>query len=368
MKTDLSRYRVKRAATDAERAGAQRLRYRVFVEEMGARASDAEHAARREWDDYDPHFDHLILVDLGAEVADELDRVVGAYRLMRGGAAEAGIGFYGDTEYDLAPLRATGREVVELGRSCIAPEHRGGPGLHLLWNGLAAYVIERDIEIMFGVASFRGTDPAPVAEALSYLHHAHLAPPDLRVRAWARHSLAMDRMPAEAVDAKSALESVPPLIKAYLRLGGFVGDGAYVDHDFNTIDVCLIMDTSRMGERYSSFYRRGRERPAGRANGTRRSRRGCRRSRARRGCASSCAALRWRPSRWCSSRAFSRRGRSTSPRGASGGGRRSGRASCRSGAMSPCRSPACATARAARRWTCPARSSRTMRAGSTSWC
>jgi putative hemolysin len=262
MEIDLSRYRVKLAGTDAERAGAQRLRYRVFVEEMGARASPEEHAARREWDAFDPYFDHLVLLDLDRGIADPLDRVVGVYRLMRDGAARAGLGFYGATEYDLSPITDSGRSAVELGRSCVAPEHRGGPAMHLLWNGLAEYVLERRIEILFGVASFHGTDPAPIAEALAYLHHTHLAPPDVRVRARADGFLDMDRMPPEAVEPVRALRAIPPLIKAYLRLGGFVGEGAWIDRDFNTIDVCVVMDTGRMTARYLRYYqgRQGRVR------------------------------------------------------------------------------------------------------------
>jgi putative hemolysin len=260
MKIDASRYRVKLAETEAERAGAQRLRYRVFVEEMGARASPEERAARREWDDFDPFFDHLVLESLDAGIADPLDRVVGVYRLMRGEVAAAGPGFYGAGEYDLTPIAASGRASVELGRSCVAREHRGGPGMHLLWNGLAAYVLERDIELLFGVASFHGTDPAPLAEALSFLHYEHLAPPDLRVRARPEHYLEMNLMPRADIDPERALRSIPPLIKAYLRLGGFVGEGGYVDEDFNTIDVCVVMDTGRMTERYLQFYQRGRER------------------------------------------------------------------------------------------------------------
>ena len=260
MQIDLSRYRVKLAESEAERAGAQRLRYRVFVEEMGARATPEEAAARREWDDFDPWFDHLLLVSLDPAIADPLDRVVGVYRLMRGEVAAAGPGFYGAKEYDLSLVARSGRASVELGRSCVAREHRGGPAMHLLWNGLASYVLEREIELLFGVASFHGTDPAPLAEALSFLHHEHLAPPDLRVRAQPAHYLDMNLMPREAVDAPRALQAIPALIKAYLRLGGFVGDGAYVDRDFNTIDVCVVMDTARMTERYLHFYQRGRGR------------------------------------------------------------------------------------------------------------
>jgi putative hemolysin len=262
MKIDLSRFRVKLAETEAERMAAQRLRYRVFVEEMGARARPEEMAVRREWDAFDPHFDHLILIDLKCEAPDPLDHVVGVYRLMRGAAARAGRGFYSATEYDLTPIATCGREVVELGRSCVAAEHRGGAAMHLLWNGLAEFVLTRGIEIMFGVASFHGTDPEPLAEALSHLHHHHLAPEDLRVRALPEGRLEMDRMPAAAVDPKRAMQAIPPLIKAYLRLGGFVGEGAHVDRDFNTIDVCLIMDTTRMTAKYREFYERKPRGPA----------------------------------------------------------------------------------------------------------
>lgn len=256
MQIDLSRYRVKLAGTEAERAGAQRLRYRVFVEEMGAEARDEERAARREWDAFDPFFDHLILLDQASAVADPLDRVVGVYRLMRDSAARAGRGFYSASEYDLSPIAALDRPSVELGRSCVAREHRNGVALHLLWNGLADYVMARGIEILFGVASFPGTDADAIAEALSYLHHTHLAPPDLRARALPAHFVAMDRMPLAAIDGRRALLAIPPLIKAYLRLGGSVGEGAYLDRAFRTIDICVVMDTRRMTERYRAFYHR----------------------------------------------------------------------------------------------------------------
>jgi L-ornithine Nalpha-acyltransferase len=262
MRIDASRYRVKLAETEEERAGAQRLRYRVFVEEMGAKATPDQQAERREWDVFDDHVDHLVLLSPDPAISDPLDRVVGAYRLLRNEVAAAGPGFYGALEYDLTPISASGRASVELGRSCVARGHRGGPGMHLLWNGLAAYVLEREIELLFGVASFHGTDPAPLAEALSHLHHAYLAPPDLRVRALPGHFLAMDLLPESEVDPKRARDAIPPLIKAYLRFGGFVGEGAFVDEAFNTIDVCVVMDTGRMTERYLQFYQRGRERRA----------------------------------------------------------------------------------------------------------
>ncbi|MEO0912240.1 MAG: GNAT family N-acyltransferase [Pseudomonadota bacterium] len=252
MKIDRSRFTVRLAQSESDIRAAQRLRYRVFVEEMGARAAEADHAERLERDSFDCIFDHLILID--TTVADPLDRVVGAYRLLTDARAREGRGFYGAEEFDLSPILALGRPAVELGRSCVAPEHRGGVAMHLLWNALAEYVLSREIEIMFGVASFHGTDPAAIAPALSYLHHKHLAPPDLRVRALTENAIPMGTLPEAEVDAKAAMRQIPNLIKAYLRLGGFVGEGAFIDHDFNTIDVCLLMDTTRMVSRYRDYY------------------------------------------------------------------------------------------------------------------
>jgi putative hemolysin len=122
-----------------------------------------------------------------------------------------------------------------------------------LWNGLAGYVLERGIEVLFGTASFHGTDVQALAMPLSWLGHHHLAPPDMRVRALAPHRVDLAQIPPDALDRATAM---PALIKAYLRLGGCVGDGAWIDHDFNTTDVCLVMDTGRMSARHRDFYTR----------------------------------------------------------------------------------------------------------------
>lgn len=249
-------YAVRLARDEADLVASQRLRYAVFVEELGAHCSDADRAARLERDALDPYFDHLLLIDKGADPA-SLEHVVGVYRLLPQEQAEALGRFYSDAEYDLTPLRASGRKLVELGRSCVHPAHRRGAAMLHLWNGLAEYVIARRIEIMFGVASFHGADPARHAAALSWLHANHLAPEALRVTVRPGPQAArMDRIEPAAIDRATALAAIPPLIRAYLRLGGFVGEGAYIDSDFNTTDVCLIMDTSTMSERAVDFYTR----------------------------------------------------------------------------------------------------------------
>ncbi len=123
-----------------------------------------------------------------------------------------------------------------------------------LWNGLAEYVLARGIEVMFGVASFHGTNLDRLRMPLAWLHHNHLAPEALRVRVRAEHFQSMDLLPPDALDRRAAMLATPALIKAYLRLGGFVGEGAYVDHAFNTVDVCVLMDTARMSERHHGYY------------------------------------------------------------------------------------------------------------------
>lgn len=239
------------ARDDSEVNAALRLRYAVFVEELGGDGPLVDHARRLERDPFDPHCEHLILIDRAGEV-------VGVYRLMTDARAAAGLGFYSASEYDLAPLLASGRRLLELGRSCLRRDVRGGAAMFHIWKALAEYVLANRIEILFGVASFHGTDIAALAERLSFLHHFHLAPEALRVRARPEVFQRMDLMPAEQIDRKAAVAAMPALIKAYLRLGGFVGEGAFVDHQFNTTDVFVMMDTAQMNARQRDYYARAR--------------------------------------------------------------------------------------------------------------
>jgi L-ornithine Nalpha-acyltransferase len=253
MTAEDSPYVVRLATTSEDLRAAQRLRYEVFVGELGGDGPLVDHAERLERDAFDPHFDHLILVDRRVDPAGA-DHVIGAYRVMPFDRRAAAGRFYSETEYDLGPLIASGRKLLELGRSCVHADHRGGTSMFHLWNGLAEYVLERGIEVLFGVASFHGTDVAALAQPLSYLHHHHLAPPEMRVRALPPARQEMDLIPVGALDRKAAMAATPALIKAYLRLGGFVGDGAFIDRDFNTTDVCLVMDTGQMSARHRDFY------------------------------------------------------------------------------------------------------------------
>ncbi|MGV6804757.1 MAG: GNAT family N-acetyltransferase [Ruegeria sp.] len=241
-------FTVKLAETQDELRTAQRLRYDVFVRELGGGGQMVDHDAGLEQDRYDPFFDHMLVYD------DENGRLAGVYRLLPGERAIELGQFYSEDEYDLTVLKQSGRKLLELGRSCLHPDYRGGMAMYHLWTGLARYVAERNIEVLFGVASFHGTDVRELAQPLSMLHHNHLAPPELRVRAQPEVFQSMDIVASEDLNRRAAMVQVPALIKAYLRLGGFVGEGAFIDHAFNTTDVCLVLDTARMNERQKRIY------------------------------------------------------------------------------------------------------------------
>jgi len=236
-----------------EVAAAQQVRYRVFFEELGARGGlDGE---RRDADRFDDICDHLLVIDTALPGRD-IDRIVGTYRLLRDEMAAASDGFYSSGEFELEKLvaRHRSRRFMELGRSCVLPKYRSKRTIEVLWQGIWAYVNTYDIGVMAGCASFQGTVPAAHAEALSFLAQQCRPAPEWDVRAVADRYCAMDLMPAEAVDPRSALAAMPPLIKGYLRLGAKVGDGCVVDHEFGTTDVFIILPVETISARYIAYY------------------------------------------------------------------------------------------------------------------
>ncbi len=244
------------AACEADIAAAQALRYRVFYEEMRAKPSPETAELERDMDRFDEICDHILVTDRSG--GGRADGVVGTYRLLRRSIAERSHGFYTSGEYDISCLERYEGELLELGRSCVAASYRTLPTMKLLWRAIAAYVFRYDIALMFGCASLPGTDPAVLGLPLSYLHYHHLAPPALRPRALEALRTDMRILPRAAIDQRAALAATPPLIKGYLRLGGFVGDGAVVDPQFNTTDVSIIVKTDLVTERYLRHYERER--------------------------------------------------------------------------------------------------------------
>ena len=245
---------VRLAASATEIAAAQALRFQIFHDEMGARPSPAAARLRRDIDDHDAICDHLLVID---HVDALHPRVVGTYRLLRQDVAQAHGGFYSAGEYDLSPLlaqAAPGRQLLELGRSCVAPEWRTSATISLLWRGIAAYLQRHNVGHLFGCASLHGADPALHAAELSYLFHHHLAPPELRATALPTHRVNMDTLSAASIDSRAAARALPPLVKAYLRVGAMVGDGGFVDHQFNTVDVFVVMPVDRITSRYATRF------------------------------------------------------------------------------------------------------------------
>jgi len=252
------------AETKADVRSAQRLRYQVFYEEMGASATFTSMVRRLDEDPYDALCDHLLVTDLTEPTSPthpwlsrRKPKVVGTYRLLRQEMAERGQGFYTQGEYDIAPLIARqprGTRFLELGRSCVLSPYRTKRSVELLWHGLWTYVRENRIDVMIGCASFEGTDPSEHAMALSLLHHQSLAPPEWRCRAHADLHQPMDLIPPDKLDLKAALRSMPPLIKGYMRLGAFVGDGAVIDRQFGTTDVLIVLPVTKINPRYFGHF------------------------------------------------------------------------------------------------------------------
>jgi putative hemolysin len=253
--------RLARSRGDLRRA--QKLRYEVFYEEMAAVPNAAAMLTRRDEDPFDDLCDHLLVVDHGDMVAVDKQpwrkrpRVVGTYRVLRQDIADAHDGFYSQGEYDIAPLIARKRRdyhFMELGRSCVLKPYRNRRTVELLWHGIWTYVREHGVDVMIGCASFPGVDPKQHAAALSFLYHNALAPKEWRVKAHDRLYVDMNMMPAKDVDAKAALKAIPPLIKGYLRLGAYIGDGAVVDRQFGTTDVLIILPVEAIDTRYFGHF------------------------------------------------------------------------------------------------------------------
>ncbi|AVH40437.1 GNAT family N-acetyltransferase [Agrobacterium tumefaciens] len=243
------------ARNEREIDAAQSVRYRVFVEEMKARLPAEAMRRKRDIDAWDSVCDHLLVLDKAIE-GDSEDQIVGTYRLLRQEIALANNGFYSASEFDIAGLvaRHPGKRFMELGRSCVLPEYRTKRTVELLWQGNWAYAVKHRMDAMIGCASFPGVQPEAHALALSFLHHNCVAKGEWEASALPELYHEMDLVPAEALNARKALNAMPPLIKGYMRLGAMFGSGAVVDHAFNTTDVLVVLPVSSIAGRYISYY------------------------------------------------------------------------------------------------------------------
>lgn len=251
--------RLAQTRKDVKRA--QKLRYKVFYRDGQAIADAATLLSQRDKDAFDDICDHVLVIDHAPRAPNALrlprkPPVVGTYRLLPQDAADRHGGFYTASEFAIEELteRHPHLRFLELGRSCVLPPYRTKRTVELLWHGVWSYVRENGFDVMIGCASLDGTDPDRLALPLSFLHHFARAPEEWRAGALPQRAVAMNRMPKEAIDAKRALRELPPLIKGYLRLGAFIGDGAVIDRQFGTTDVLMIMPVSAINARYIEHF------------------------------------------------------------------------------------------------------------------
>ncbi|MBI5006246.1 MAG: GNAT family N-acetyltransferase [Nitrosomonadales bacterium] len=225
----------------AEVTEAQRIRYKVFAEELGAKLPSAELGL--DIDRFDQFCDHLLVRDHSN------DKVVGTYRILSPEKARAAGGYYSETEFDLSRLIMLRNRMVEVGRSCVHPDYRDGATITQLWAGLADYIGKHNHEYLIGCASIGMADGGHYAASVyNKVQKLHAAPAEYRV-------FPRCRLPLESLNQDLDV-IVPPLIKGYLRLGAYIAGEPAWDPDFNCADLFILMPVSRMNARYAKHFMR----------------------------------------------------------------------------------------------------------------
>lgn len=249
----LGELEVRLARSKAEIEQAQQLRYEVFYGEMSAVADAATESSRRDDDIFDAICDHLIVVDHNQPAGQE---VVATSRLLNAENVEPGVGFYSASEFqiDLMVGRNPGRRFVELGRTCVHRTYRTKRVMELMWHGIWRYVRRFDLDVMIGCGSLQGTDLKELGPTLAALANIRPAPEAWRVPAVAGKGVPLRSLKATSVGQKEALRLMPPLLKGYLRLGAYVGEDAFIDYQFGTTDVLLVLPLEAISARYIRFY------------------------------------------------------------------------------------------------------------------
>lgn len=248
-----SRLSVQIARTPQDIKAVQALRFDVFFNEYQAQAYTDSHADGLDRDMFDDHCAHLMVVDNSQD-----GRVVATTRLLLSARKPADLPYIAASEFSIPLLDAGTGNYMEVGRSCVHKDYRDGNAIQLLWRGITKFVFACDIDYLFGCASFHETDPDRIAHQLSYLYHRHLG--DAQTLARALEYRPMDLLPADQVDDKTALAGLPPLIKAYLQLGGVVGDGVALDDQFKTLDILMTVEIAKVPETYVKFFKKQADR------------------------------------------------------------------------------------------------------------
>ncbi|MBN2676153.1 MAG: GNAT family N-acetyltransferase [Alphaproteobacteria bacterium] len=236
---------VRLAKTDAEVEEVQKLVDHVFFIEEGI---DPESVVQRKYDIevLNPNSDILIAVDKLT------GKIIATYRFMRRCHADKVGGFYTKDEFDLTKILNYDGEIMEFSRAVTHKDYRDGTAIMAMWRGIGAYLNLHNIKLMFGVPSLHGTDVSMFKDELSYLYHFHLAREEILCRS--KEYTNMNLVPKDQIDEKEAFSKLPPLFKGYLRLNTVIGDGAFVDHDFDTTDVQIIVETEKVDPRYLKHF------------------------------------------------------------------------------------------------------------------
>lgn len=242
------------AKNEDEIKAAQRLRYKIFYQEFGVTAPPHVEAEGRDFDDYDDYADHLVVID--TSLSDPLQQIVGTYRLFRAERLPENLPFYSTQEFDISDLLKSGARLLELGRSCVLPDYRTKYVMQRLWQGIAEYLSDHNIDLMFGCASFQGTDPKALEDQLAYLHYYHAPPDNLCPVAKPDCTENLTFKAKDDLNVREIFSDLPPLIKGYLRLGAYIGKGAFLDADLNCIDVCIVLPTHKVTGKYLKHFER----------------------------------------------------------------------------------------------------------------
>ena len=234
---------------------AQNLRYRVFYEELKAKPSIKNILYEKDFDELDPFCDHLLVIDHNKSSGRK--SIVGTYRLIRRPMTQIHGKFYTEGEFDIKNILKTKGEILELGRSCVDKNYRDKPIIKLLWKAISAYMEHYKIKILFGCASFPGINYKKYKEQLSFLYHYHLAPKSIRPRALLPNKIQLNYCEKKTLNNYEIFKSLPPLLKGYLRLGAYVSDGAFIDKQFNTIDICIVLKSDLLKKKYLNLHKKG---------------------------------------------------------------------------------------------------------------
>jgi len=233
---------------------AQNLRYKVFYEELKANPTIKNILYEKDFDELDPFCDHLLVIDHSKSSTREA--VVGTYRLIRRPMTQIHGKFYTEGEFDIKKILRKKGEILELGRSCVHKNYRNKLIIKLLWKAVSAYMEHYKIKILFGCASFSGTNYTKYIEQLSFLYYYYLAPESIRPKALPPNNIRLKYCKKKDLNTYELFKSLPPLLKGYLRLGACIGDGAYIDKQFNTIDICIVLKANLLKPRYVNFHKR----------------------------------------------------------------------------------------------------------------